>query len=60
MELWMKIGTAVVLGAMLLVLWPRAKQMVKESPKGSSEDWRSFILVLAAVALFVLVLVMML
>lgn len=60
MDLWMKIGTAVLLGAMLLVLWPRAKQMVKESPKGSSEDWRGFILVLAAVALFVLVLVMML
>ena len=60
MDLWMKIGTAVLLGMMLLVLWPRAKQMVKESPKGSSEDWRSFILVLAAVALFVLVLVMML
>ena len=60
MDLWMKIGTAVLLVAMLVFLWPRAKQMVKESPKGSGEDWRSFILVLLAVALFIAVLVMLL
>ena len=37
---WMKIGSALFIGAMLVYLLPRAKQMIKQSPKASGEDWR--------------------
>jgi hypothetical protein len=57
MELWMKIGSAVLLGAMLVIIWPRARYMLANSPKGSSDDWRAFVLVIAGVALFILLLV---
>jgi len=57
MDLWMKIGSAVLIGAMILIMWPRAKHMLGNSPKGSSDDWRSFIIVIAAVALFILLLI---
>ncbi|MFV1997883.1 MAG: hypothetical protein ACC641_07705 [Acidiferrobacterales bacterium] len=57
MDLWLKIGSAALLGAMLVVLWPRAKHMLKNSPKGSSEDWRTFTILIAAIGLFVWLLV---
>lgn len=53
MDLWMKIGSAVLLGAMLIYLWPRAKYMLNNSPKGESEDWRIFIILIAAIGLFI-------
>jgi hypothetical protein len=54
----MKIGSALLIVAMLAVIWPRAKTMLRESPKGSAEDWKSAIIPLALVALFVVLLVM--
>ncbi|MDH3354990.1 MAG: hypothetical protein OEL79_07230 [Chromatiales bacterium] len=56
---WMKIGSALMLLMMIVYLWPRAKQMMKESPKGSSEDWKAVIIPLLAVVGFVILLVMM-
>ena len=56
---WMKIGSALLLLMMLLFLWPRAKQMIEESPKGSSNDWKAAIIPLLAVIGFVILLVMM-
>lgn len=56
---WMKIGSALLLLMMIIYLWPRAKQMMKESPKGSSDDWKAVIIPLAAVVGFVVLLVMM-
>jgi hypothetical protein len=56
MDLWMKIGTAALLVMMLIVLIPRAKQMLKESPKGSTSDWTSALIPIGAVILFVLLL----
>lgn len=58
MELWMKIGSALLLGMMLIVLWPHARTMIKESPKGSAEEWRSVLVPLLLVALFVVLLIM--
>ena len=55
---WMKIGSALLIGLMLVVLFPRAKQMLKESPKGSSADWRAFLIPIALVAGFVVLLIM--
>lgn len=51
--MWMKIGSAILLGAMLVYLFPRAKQMLQQSPEGSSNDWRTFIILIAVVGLFV-------
>ena len=58
MDMWMKIGSAILLGMMLLMIWPNAKRMIKESPKGSADDWRSAIIPLVLVALFVVLLIM--
>lgn len=58
MDLWMKIGSAVLLGGMLLFLWPRARIMIKESPKGTSDDWKSALIPLLLVAGFVILLIM--
>ena len=56
MDLWMKIGSALLLVVMLVVLFPRARQMIKESPKGSPAQWMSFLVPVVLVALFVLLL----
>lgn len=56
---WLKITSALFLAAMIIFLWPRAKQMIKKSPKGSSEDWKTALIPLAAVIGFVILLIMM-
>lgn len=56
---WMKLGWALLLGAMVLVMLPRVKQMIKHSPKGSTDDWRSAIVPLLMVAGFVVLLIML-
>ncbi|MBE0510087.1 MAG: hypothetical protein K0A95_06335 [Chromatiales bacterium] len=60
MDLWLKIGSAILLVMMLMFLLPRAKEMLKNSPKGTSQEWMSALIPLLAVAGFVLLLVMML
>ena len=52
----MKIAYAVILGLMVLFLFPRAKQMLRHSPKATSDDWRSLIFPILFVVLFVLLL----
>ena len=56
---WMKIGSAVLLVAMILFLWPRAKQMMKETRKAEPGEWQSVLLPILAVAGFVILLVML-
>jgi putative effector of murein hydrolase LrgA (UPF0299 family) len=56
---WIKIGTALLLGAMLIFLFPRMREAVKNAPKGSNKDWLGFLLVIAVVSLFVLFLISM-
>ena len=56
---WTKIGTAVLLVAMLIFIFPRMRHAVKHSPKGTSKDWMGFIIPLAAVIGFVILLIMM-
>jgi len=55
---WMKILSAVFLGIMLVFLIPRAKQMLQNSPKGSSDDWKGFIIPILLVVGFVILLIM--
>ncbi len=55
---WTKILTAVLLIAMMVYLFPRAKHMLKNSPKGSSDDWKGFIIPIVMVVLFIIFLIM--
>jgi hypothetical protein len=54
---WLKIASAVLLVAMFFMILPSAKRMVKESPKGSTSDWMGFIVPMAVVALFIVLLI---
>jgi len=56
---WMMIASAAILAAMLVYLFPRAKAMLQNSPKGSSSDWTSAMIPLVLVLVFVVVLVKM-
>lgn len=59
METWMKFAFAIPMVLMAIYLFPRAKQMLKDSPKGSSDDWKAFLLPIIGVALFIFLLIKM-
>ncbi len=54
---WLKIGSAILLIAMFFFILPSAKRMVKNSPKGSASDWMGFIVPMAVVVLFIILLI---
>jgi len=54
---WLKIGSALLLVAMLFFLFPHAKSAIANSPKGSSKDWMGFVVPAAVVVLFVMLLI---
>ncbi len=54
---WMKIVTALALVMFIVYLFPRARYMLKNSPKGSSSDWMSFIVPIVVIVLFIMLLV---
>ncbi|NIM28614.1 MAG: hypothetical protein GTO67_04870 [Gammaproteobacteria bacterium] len=56
MDLWMKIGAAALIVMMLIFLFPRARHMMKESPKGTPAQWMSFLFPIGLIVLFVLLL----
>jgi len=59
MEFWLKVVTAIVLGIIIIRLWPAASHMLKHGPKGSSSDWQAALLPIVAVIGFVVLLIMM-
>ena len=59
METWMKIGSAIFIVMMLILIVPRARQMIAESRKGSAKEWLSALIPLGLVAAFIVLLVMM-
>ncbi len=54
---WLKIAAGVALVAMFFFILPSAKRMVKESPKGSTSDWLGYIIPVAVVGLFIVMLI---
>jgi len=56
---WMKIIAAIALVAMIAFIFPRARAMMKNSPKAEKGDWQSFLLPIVAVVLFIVLLVQM-
>jgi len=59
MELFLKIGLAVVMVMLIWRLYPAAKHQMKNGPKGTSSDWNAALLPIAAVVLFVAFLIWM-
>lgn len=53
---WMKIFSALLIVAMLIYLFPRAKEMVKNSPKASGNDFVAVLIPLALVVGFIFLL----
>ena len=56
---WEKIASAIFIGAMLVFIYPRMRHAMKHSPKGTTEDWKGFLLPLLGVVAFVILLIMM-
>lgn len=54
---WMKIFSALALVMFIVFLFPRARDMMKNSPKGSSSEWMSFIIPIIAIVLFIMLLI---
>jgi len=54
---WLKIASALALVAMFFLILPAAKRMTKNSPKGSVSDWMGYVIPMAVVVLFIMVLI---
>jgi len=48
-----------LLGAMLVYVFPRMRQAMKNSPKGTTSDWMSVLIPVVGVVLFVILLIKM-
>jgi len=55
---WTKWITAGLLLMMIIYIFPRAKYMMKNSPKGNSQDWMGFVFVIGIITLFIVFLIM--
>ena len=49
----MKIVAAMALLMFIVFMFPRARHMMNNSPKGSSSDWMGFVIPLIVIVLFV-------
>jgi hypothetical protein len=56
-SLWFKIGWAIVLGAMVLYLWPKTRASMDNSPKAGAGDWKAVLIPVVMVVLFVMLLI---
>lgn len=50
---WMKIVAAMALIMFIIYLFPRARHMMENSPKGSSSDWMGFVIPILIIVLFI-------
>jgi hypothetical protein len=57
-DMWVKIGSALLLAAMLAVAWPRARLMMQEGRRGSAAEWHSVLVPLLLVVGFVVLLIL--
>ncbi len=56
---WLKIGSAVGIIVMMVLIFPRLRHAMKESNEAKNKDWMSVIIPIALVALFVVLLTKM-
>jgi NADH:ubiquinone oxidoreductase subunit 6 (subunit J) len=59
METWEQVLLGIGAVVILFLFWPGAKKAATESPKGTREDWIGLAKPIAAVVVFVIVLVVM-
>ncbi len=50
----MQILSALFMVMLLVFLWPNARRMIKESPKGSGKQWVDALIPIGLVVLFVI------
>ena len=55
---WLQIGSAALMIGMLVMIFPRVRHAMKNSPKGTAQDWMGFVVPLVAVIAFVVLLIM--
>ena len=55
---WLQIGSAALLVGMLVMIFPRVRHAMKNSPKGTAQDWMGYVVPLVAVIAFVVLLIM--
>ncbi len=56
MEMGLKIGLALMMLFFVWRLWPAAKHQLKHGPKGDSNDWMTYAMLMGGVVVFVLIL----
>lgn len=54
---WTKIGTALLLIAMLAIIYPRMRHAMKHSRKGTNKEWMGFVMIIGIIALFIMFLI---
>ncbi|CAE6499025.1 MAG TPA: hypothetical protein DEO56_09035 [Nitrosomonas nitrosa] len=54
---WMQIISALALVMFLVILFPRAMEMMRNSPKATSSDWNAVIVPLVMIVLFIVLLI---
>jgi succinate dehydrogenase hydrophobic anchor subunit len=54
---WMQIASALALVMFLIILFPTALKMMKNSPKATSSDWKAVIVPLIIIILFIMLLI---
>jgi hypothetical protein len=54
---WMKIVSALAMVMFIVFLFPRARYMMKNSPKGSFSDWVGYAIPVVVIILFIILLV---
>ena len=59
MDLWMQIMLGALALTAILLFGPRLGSAVRDSPKGSAQDWLGLLLPIGGVVLFVIVLIML-
>jgi hypothetical protein len=55
---WLQIGSAALMIGMLVMIFPRVRHAMKNSPKGTTQDWMGYVIPLVAVIAFVVLLIM--
>ncbi len=54
---WIQIASALALIMFLIILFPAALEMMKNSPKATSSDWKAAIFPLIVIILFIMLLI---
>jgi hypothetical protein len=57
MGTWTQIGTLILAAVILVIFWPRAAQMLRNSRKAQPDEWQALLVPIGAVAIFVFLLI---